>query len=52
MLGTIITYGSGGMETIRDMRVELLHPDLYATPTTEIELIIDCTAKVRFRLLE
>ena len=39
VLGTIINDGPGGMETIRDMRVELLHPDLYATPATENEVI-------------
>ena len=35
MLGTIMTNGPGGMETIGVMRVEPLHPDLYTTPATE-----------------
>ena len=39
MLGTIINDGPGGMETIRDMRLEPLHPDLYAAPATENDVI-------------
>ena len=39
MIRIIIIDDSGGMETIRGMRVELLHPDLYAAPATEVEVI-------------
>ena len=32
LVGTIVADGPGAMETIRTMRMELLHTDLYTTP--------------------
>ena len=40
MVRIIMTDGAGDMETVRTMRIEQLHPDLYAAPATEIEVIM------------
>ena len=45
MVGIIVADGPGAMKTIRIMRMELLHTDLYTGPATEIHFIL-----YRFRL--
>ena len=41
MVSIIVPDGPGAMETIRTMRIEHLHTDLYTSPATETD-VIDC----------
>ena len=39
MVSIIVPDGPGAMETIRTVRIEHLHTDLYTSPATEKEVI-------------
>ena len=39
MVGIIVSDAPGAMETIRIMRIEVLHTDLYTGPATEVDFI-------------
>ena len=44
LVSIIILYGPGAMGTVRRVRMEHLHPDLYTPPPTEVD-VIKCTAR-------
>ena len=50
LVGTIVADGPGAMETIRIMRIELLHTDLYTGPATEIGVITPAARSRAYRL--